>query len=40
MLKDLLSVLDDIGRAREHGELTGAFKAVGDEVERIPRSTA
>jgi molecular chaperone GrpE len=35
MLKDLLSVLDDLRSAREHGELTGAFKAVGDEVERI-----
>ena len=35
VLKDLLSVLDDLRSAREHGELTGAFKAVGDEVERI-----
>lgn len=35
MLKDLLSVLDDLRSAREHGELTGAFKAVGDELERI-----
>ena len=32
VLKDLLPVLDDIRSAREHGELTGAFKAVGDEV--------
>jgi molecular chaperone GrpE len=35
VLRDLLSVLDDLRSAREHGELTGAFKAVGDEVERI-----
>jgi len=35
VLKDLLPVLDDIRSAREHGELTGAFKAVGDEVTRI-----
>ena len=35
VLKDLLSVLDDLRSAREHGELTGAFKAVGDELERI-----
>jgi molecular chaperone GrpE len=35
VLKDLLSVLDGLRSAREHGELTGAFKAVGDEVERI-----
>ena len=35
MLKDLLPVLDDIRSAREHDELTGGFKAVADEVERI-----
>ena len=35
VLKDLLPVLDDLRSAREHGELVGAFKAVGDEVERI-----
>jgi len=35
VLKDLLSALDDIRSAREHGELTGGFKAVGEEVERI-----
>lgn len=34
-VKDFLPVLDDVRSAREHGELTGAFKAVGDEVERI-----
>jgi molecular chaperone GrpE len=35
VLKDLLPVLDDLRSARDHGELTGAFKAVGDEIERI-----
>ena len=35
VLKDLLSVLDDMRSAREHDELTGGFKAVADEVERI-----
>jgi molecular chaperone GrpE len=32
VLRDLLAVLDDIRSAGEHGELTGAFKAVGDAV--------
>jgi molecular chaperone GrpE len=31
----LLPVLDDIGRAREHGELEGGFKAVAESLERI-----
>jgi len=35
VLKDLLAVLDDIRSAGEHGELTGAFKAVGDEIVRV-----
>ena len=35
VVKDLLPVLDDLRSAREHDELTGAFKAVGEEVERI-----
>ena len=35
VLKDLLGVLDDIRSAGEHGELSGAFKAVGDEVARV-----
>ncbi|SDT37508.1 molecular chaperone GrpE [Friedmanniella luteola] len=34
-VKDLLPVLDDVRSAREHGELAGAFKAVGEQVERI-----
>ena len=33
VLHELLPVLDDIGRAREHGELTGGFKSVGDSLE-------
>ncbi len=34
VLTGLLPVLDDIGRARDHGELTGGFKAVADSLER------
>ncbi|WP_293786828.1 nucleotide exchange factor GrpE [uncultured Aeromicrobium sp.] len=32
VLSALLTVLDDIGRAEEHGELTGGFKAVADAL--------
>jgi len=32
-LAELLPVLDDIGRAREHGDLEGAFKSVGESLE-------
>ena len=32
-MAELLPVLDDIGRAREHGELEGAFKSVGEALE-------
>jgi len=32
-LSELLPVLDDIGRARAHDELTGAFKSVGEALE-------
>lgn len=35
VLSGLLPVLDDIDRAREHGELEGGFKAVADSLERI-----
>ncbi len=35
VVKDLLPVLDDVRSARDHGELTGAFKAVAEELERI-----
>jgi molecular chaperone GrpE len=34
VLTSLLPVLDDIGRAREHEELTGGFKAVAESLER------
>jgi len=34
-VKDLMPVLDDVRSAREHDDLTGSFKAVGDEIERI-----
>ena len=32
VLSELLPVLDDISRAEEHGELTGGFKAVADQM--------
>ena len=32
-LTELLPVLDDIGRARDHEELTGGFKAVAEALE-------
>ena len=35
LLTELLPVLDDIGRAREHGELVGGFKSVGESLETI-----
>ncbi len=35
LLTELLPVLDDIGRAREHGELEGGFKSVAESLETI-----
>ena len=35
VLSALLPVLDDLDRARSHGELEGGFKAVADSLERI-----
>ena len=35
VLSELLPVLDDISRAEEHGELTGGFKAVADQLVAI-----
>lgn len=32
VLAELLTVLDDLGRAEEHGELTGGFKAVAEQL--------
>jgi molecular chaperone GrpE len=34
VVAELLPVLDDIGRAREHGELEGAFRSVGEALEQ------
>ena len=34
-LAQLLPVLDDIDRAREHGDLTGALKAVADHLDAV-----
>ncbi len=33
VLAELLTVLDDIDRARDHGELTGGFKSVAEALE-------
>ncbi len=33
VVAELLPVLDDIGRAREHDELTGGFKAIAESLE-------
>jgi molecular chaperone GrpE len=33
VLSGLLPILDDIGRAREHGELNGGFKSVAESLE-------
>ena len=35
VLSELLPVLDDISRAGEHGDLTGGFKAVADQLVAI-----
>lgn len=35
VLTELLPVLDDIERARSHGELEGGFKSVGEAVEAV-----
>ena len=35
VLNALLPVLDDLQRAREHNEFTGAFKAVGEALETV-----
>jgi molecular chaperone GrpE len=33
-LAELLPILDDIGRARDHGDLVGPFKVVGEALEQ------
>ncbi|MCX4512239.1 MULTISPECIES: nucleotide exchange factor GrpE [Streptomyces] len=35
LLTELLPILDDIGRAREHGELVGGFKSVAESLETV-----
>ena len=35
VLTELLALLDDVGRAEQHGELTGGFKAVADQLNSI-----
>ena len=35
LLSGLLPLLDDIDRAREHGDLVGAFKGVADQLEAL-----
>lgn len=35
VIADLLPVLDDIDRARAHGDLTGALKAVADQLDTV-----
>lgn len=35
ILENLLPVLDDIGRAREHEELVGGFKSVAESLEQV-----
>ncbi|MCN9241860.1 nucleotide exchange factor GrpE [Streptomyces sp. NPDC052051] len=35
LLNELLPVLDDIGRARDHSELVGGFKSVAESLETV-----
>ncbi|MBB4934220.1 molecular chaperone GrpE [Lipingzhangella halophila] len=35
VISELLPILDDIGRAREHDELSGGFKSVGESLEAL-----
>ena len=35
VLSEFLSVLDDIDRAESHGELSGGFKAVADQINAV-----
>ncbi len=35
VLTELLALLDDIDRAESHGELTGGFKAIADQLNSI-----
>ena len=35
VLTELLALLDDVDRAEQHGELSGGFKAVADQLNSI-----
>ncbi|MEV0443186.1 nucleotide exchange factor GrpE [Streptomyces spectabilis] len=35
LLTELLPTLDDVGRARDHGELVGGFKSVAESLETV-----
>jgi molecular chaperone GrpE len=35
LLNELLPLLDDVERARQHGDLEGAFKSVGEGIEAV-----
>ena len=35
VLREFLGVLDDLDRAESHGELTGGFKAVADQIQGV-----
>jgi molecular chaperone GrpE len=35
VLAELLPILDDLDRAREHGDLTGALKAIADKLDGV-----
>ena len=35
VLTELLALLDDVDRAEQHGELTGGFKAIADQLNSI-----
>ena len=35
VIADLLPILDDIGRARQHDEFSGGFRAVGEALEAV-----
>ncbi|MFM2175644.1 MAG: hypothetical protein RLZZ527_720 [Actinomycetota bacterium] len=34
-LTELLAILDDLDRAAEHGELTGGFKSIADQLHHV-----
>ena len=39
VLNELLPILDDLDRARTHGELEGGFKSVADQIENAVSKT-